>query len=951
MFSKNNKNMYLKKMENRILKFSIKKLNVGVASVLVGVGIMFGSSQIVSASEVDSTLITMSKTIEESNEEIEQDKGQTLEEATAKASDSVNVLVDESLTEESNEEIEQDKGQTLEEATAKASDSVNVLVDESLTEESNEEIEQDKGQTLEEATAKASDSVSENVLVDGKIKENNKRKVDIGITEVKEGATLANKDISRVRAKRSFSMENTDKQKETEINVSEWSSLIQALSDNQYSIINVSGLINATGNDIITGDGRNVTVRGIQGSTINFNNNIIKAQGTNWNLVFDNLNISTGNSKGTVDFIATNGHNTITFKDINASGTSLYGGGGDTTVIIDGTTTSTVDNASIGKTNSYTSTSREANIHSTKELIVNDGASFTLNRSSIGDGINLPDGATVRVGNNAVFNVNMNTKNGKESARYHNAGIFMLNGGTFITGRKSVVNMHTSIGQAVSIGVKRPSDSVTDKDRFGGYTSKQSRNEGVTVVTLGNQSIFNFIGRDGFILGNNATFTSGEYSKVHFKNKGRGVALDLANNSDIIISKHSNTFFESDGKTGNPPSGSYDGYNYIGVNEGGNITIDEYATFRVILKNRGDNAWDDVITLDSRKPGTSAAFVSKKGAVVDIRDDNTNFYAELISFPLGEANSKIDIQSPLYLNLQRYSSDGSTAGWMSVGGVSINTTSNAYTANLIYMGGSKGTLRIGGTDYVVYQQIKSNGSKQIWLNVQDVTFKKNGFANIPKNNNGANPDLSISGNDLVAGIEANRVKEDPTDPTKGNNAPYYGISSMRANHQIWFPHSTSNQASGLHKNVIRYIYEDGTPILDNIGQPLVVKQETDWVREFVLSIPDEKLRKVQEYGATHTADEILEYVKNLYTVSEDSGWRLDNTVNTHDAYDAVNSPELEGYTAKIKSSNVNGLSVGDIATVVKVNLNLPDTIVNKGQLSEEYKQNGITGIPEDYETV
>ncbi|MDQ2234877.1 hypothetical protein [Ligilactobacillus animalis] len=150
---------------------------------------------------------------------------------------------------------------------------------------------------------------------------------------------------------------------------------------------------------------------------------------------------------------------------------------------------------------------------------------------------------------------------------------------------------------------------------------------------MGENSTFNFTGRDGIILGNNSSFVSGEYSKVHFQNKGRGGALDLANDSNITISKHSDTLFESNGKTGT--SGSYDGYNYIGVNEGGNILIDEFATFRVILTNRGDNPWDDVISLDSRGSNTSASFVSKKGAIIDIRDDNTNFYAELISFPLG----------------------------------------------------------------------------------------------------------------------------------------------------------------------------------------------------------------------------------------------------------------------------------------------------------------------------
>ena len=155
---------------------------------------------------------------------------------------------------------------------------------------------------------------------------------------------------------------------------------------------------------------------------------------------------------------------------------------------------------------------------------------------------------------------------------------------------------------------------------------------------------------------------------------------------------------------------------------------------------------------DSRNANTTAAFTSKKGAIVDIRDDNTNFYAELISFPLGAANSLIDIQDPLYLNLQRYTAGGKIDGWMPVGGTEILQTDNKHYGNLIYMGGTKGVLKIGGTDYVVYQQIKSDNTQQIWLNVNSMTSPKHGFNAAETFNNNANPDMSISGVDLTANV-------------------------------------------------------------------------------------------------------------------------------------------------------------------------------------------------------
>lgn len=58
----------------------------------------------------------------------------------------------------------------------------------------------------------------------------------------------------------------------------------------------------------------------------------------------------------------------------------------------------------------------------------------------------------------------MNTNNATETARYHNAGVFMNKGGSFTSGRNSVVTMNTSIGQAIAIGAGRPTS--TDSDRF-----------------------------------------------------------------------------------------------------------------------------------------------------------------------------------------------------------------------------------------------------------------------------------------------------------------------------------------------------------------------------------------------------------------------------------------------------------------------------------------------------
>uniref|UniRef100_UPI00272B1C6B mucin-binding protein n=1 Tax=uncultured Ligilactobacillus sp. TaxID=2837633 RepID=UPI00272B1C6B len=928
MVSRNNRDLYLRKSANKVSKYTIKKLSVGVTSVLVGTAFFLGQATDASAAEQNTDkqpeIATQDDSSTNINEQTVKLKATSSTSSTSSTNDDVTTADNTSETAEANENTQ------TQASTSTSTNDATTEITSSAKEEQNTQVDNSK----QENTV-TNESTKESTL-------SNNDESKTAVSQVNED-TAADKD-QVVETNPVFRAATTADDNSTSTTVNNWMGLVNALNSSQYNTINVSGTITA-GSSSVYANGRDVVIKGTDNNSgINFGTNPLKVNGT-MNLTFDNLNIFTSSANGAVTF--TNSDSTVTFKDVRHSGASLYGGSGNGNVVIDGTTTSTVSTSSKPTVNTYKDNGNDANIWGAKSVTVKDGANFTLNRSAIGDGINLPDGSTVRVGDNATMTVNMNTNNATDSARYHDAGIFMLNGGSFLTGKNSTVNMNTSIGQAVSIGATRPAIGITDSDRFGGYAAR-SRNAGPTTVTFGNYSNFNFTGRDGFILGNNANFTSGEYSNVHFQNKGRGVALDLADNSNILISKHSNTLFESSGKTGT--SGSYDGYNYIGVNEGGNITIDEYATFRVILTGRGDNPWDDVISLDSQNANTHAAFTSKKGAVVDIRDDNTNFYAELISFPLGSANSVIDIQDPLYLNLQRYSAGGATTGWMPVGGTSINTTSNQYTANLIYMGGTKGVLKIGGTDYVVYQQIKSDSAQQIWLNVNSVEFDKSGFASKDIWDNGANPDVSISGIGLTGNILANDIKDNQSSPTvKGakGTAPYYGISTMRASHQIWFPHSTETQAAGQHKNVIKYVYEDGTEAAPTVTQTV------DVTRDITLDLTADQINAVKAYAATHTADQILDYIKNLYVVSKDSGWQVTNGVNTKTAYDAVNTPTIDGYTASIKSTNANGVTVGGDASSVHAILDMSnDTVVQNGKLTEAFmNNNGVAPMPANYETV
>ena len=927
MLSHNNWEEQIKKYEPKKQRFTIKKLSVGVASVLLGVTFAAGTAS------ADSTTANADSASGSDSPE-QQIHNLTLNSASTSTLKSSATA--ENQSNNASAAVQNPAGDIKAQAANDYEAAVNAAVVNASSDAASEAaqnsasaVQNNAAQNTSAASSSAQASTANAVATQSFTVSSSAVNNDLNYASVFASLAAMPQANTAAQSSAASSTVNNDEYSGYK-DVTNALELQNAVNNSSVNGVNVKSNIDFFSDLNIN---RAFTIHGVDGAVLNLNGNRI-----------------TNNNQLTLDDVTVNG--------------SIMGNG---TVNIKGTVVSTVNDS-----NGATLTSSEKNEHFTNwsqtkgyniqasTVNIENGASLTINRASIGDGIHLVNSnSSVNVGNNAQLTVNMNTGNDlSTTARYHDAGIFAESNGTFNTGYKSVVNFNTSIGQAISMTGVRP--NTTDSDRFGGYTSSQSRPNGSGQINLGQYSTFNFTGRDGVILGDNSNFNVGEYANVNFENQGRGVALDLANNSNINVGNHAVTYFHSNGKNttnarGNEagPSGSYDGYNYIGVNEGGNITIGEDATFRVILQNRGDNAWDDVVSLDSRNGSTNAAFTSKKGAIVDIRDDNTNFYAELISFPLGNSYSRIDIQDPLLLNLQRYSAGGATTGWMAgVGGTDINTTSSQYTANLIYMSDSKGVLTIGGTDYVVYQQIKSNGTQQIWTDVNSVTFDKTGFSAKNYKDNGANPDISISGNGLTGGIPANRIWDRSTAPDPGQ---YYGISTQRASHQIWIPHETSTQIKGTHTNTIKYVYEDGTPVLDANGQPLVVTQDLNLTRDLTLDLTADQIKSVQDYALTHSADEVLDYIRSGYSVTQDSGWKMTNNQGqtVTDPYAAVTSPVEEGYTATIQSTNAPGVTVGADGSSVKANLTFDaaNDVVQNGMLSDAYRTNGTTGIPENYETV
>ena len=436
--------------------------------------------------------------------------------------------------------------------------------------------------------------------------------------------------------------------------------------------------------------------------------------------------------------------------------------------------------------------------------------------------------------------------------------------------------------------------------------------------------------------GNNAEFTTGATSKVRFENKGRGVAIDLGNNSKVNFGKNSTNTFHSVGKgpkSGGGPSGSYDGYNYIGLNENGRIVVDDYATFRVQMDDRGDNAWDDVISLGSENgQKDQPLFQANKGSIVDIRDDNTNYYAELISVALGNSTNTIfQFNNPLYVSLLRYTkSDGLSAGEVTgklpastpqgnnpedIGHGNILYISNksASSGNRVEFNGPTGTLVNPGLGtYTVYSLNKDgrdaqsrNKQSSVWTNIQGGALSIAGFQNNHADINPANAQ-SVPTGSSTGGISA-------TDRT-------YGIDPVGDNRQnIWISNGSTINPTAIHKNVIKYVYEDGTPVKDD------VIQSSDWNRTLEVAIDQDQFKDVLKNSTVSNGDEFLTaYSKAKYNVGDidgdgkaDTGWRVAGTTNDETVnYTSVTSPKLSGYKAEILSTNVPGLKAGDNADSV-----------------------------------
>ena len=427
MLSKNNYQERLRKMDDKQERFSIRKFSVGAASVLVGTAVL--SMQNVQIAHAD----TVSDTTMESQDSkvasfsVPKNEGEFTDSTTA---GTWSVTTDENTSTKNNENENQ------------ASEAVNTT----------EEPKNDAVKNDSTASAQENHENNDNKVAEAKAKEdqtkvdapqvaattnsaNNSEKIESNQTAETNSATFnINSNTSNTALFSAAALSESKLQAVTP-RASQAITATQAQNNNYNLVTNASALQQAINSGAA---GVNID-RSIDASNMDLViNNTFAIVGIN-DAAALNLGQKSLNNSGN-----------LTLQDITING-SISGNG---TVNIKGNVTSNVNsiNSSVPTQDQYNAQNytggrnnfKNSNITGSRVNIEN-GASLTVNSSEVNDGINLSDGGTVNVGDNATLNVNL-TNASTNAARYHTAGVFAKNGGNFNSGYKSNVNFNTGLG-------------------------------------------------------------------------------------------------------------------------------------------------------------------------------------------------------------------------------------------------------------------------------------------------------------------------------------------------------------------------------------------------------------------------------------------------------------------------------------------------------------------------
>lgn len=202
--------------------------------------------------------------------------------------------------------------------------------------------------------------------------------------------------------------------------VSTWDQFIAALNDKTVSNIQLTGNITGTSSpNLQTSTGRSVTIDG-GGYTLNTGTNIINAPATSgsWNMTYQNMNITTGNTGGLVNFGAsTTTNNTISFNNVKHTGSNLV------------SSTLANQNVNVNISGNFSSISNDSTLNRSnigaKNINIAADATVNITRTGLGNALQVVDGGVITTGTNSniTMNVSPTTHGAQRTAQLHSKSV------------------------------------------------------------------------------------------------------------------------------------------------------------------------------------------------------------------------------------------------------------------------------------------------------------------------------------------------------------------------------------------------------------------------------------------------------------------------------------------------------------------------------------------------
>ena len=417
------------------------------------------------------------------------------------------------------------------------------------------------------------------------------------------------------------------------------------------------------------------------------------------------------------------------------------------------------------------------------DVTVDTNATLNIKRSVTGDGVELLGGTdankkaiagqygTMMVSQNA--NLNITLKNGHDASYASNTdidnantAIRALHNGNFETGTGATVNLYAGHGRGIvfdepfggTAAIK--TDLMTDWARNRSVVGQQNEAGAQNQFKLGNYTAFNLLGRDGVLLGNNATMNTGENSTVNFDNFGNGIGFQADAQARLVVGPHTVFLMHSDGKDS---SGHWEAGNYIGMGENGQFTVAHDAVFKFNVKNAcQDNThpYADNFNIVSVKSDSNPTVNIENNAVFDGESDYRNIFGEILSFSYNgtPVKSTVNINGARYVNFQRHGAT-TPGGWQNV--VAYDPQGK-HSGNLFYSWPAN-TWNVNGNTYNVYKWTDETESQN--------TFNASDYDSLVK----SIQDLNSSSSEYWTGVKnltlaVNMHRSNLTDQTPNSTA-------------------------------------------------------------------------------------------------------------------------------------------------------------------------------------